>query len=71
MLLLHLWFIPLVLLTLLRLLGNQQYRDAVLFLFPTLIGYGLWIGIANHRPFIITVFIARIIETVKNLTGLS
>lgn len=67
----HVWFVPLIVFTLVWLLRKRQYRDAVLFLFPTLLGYVLWIGVLNRRPFIITIWLGHILEAVKHSIGLS
>lgn len=57
MLLLHVLLVPLVGLPLLGLLRKKLYRDAAVFGSVSMLGYGLWLSIVNHRPFIITIFI--------------
>lgn len=59
---LHILLVPLIVLPLLRLLRKKLYRDAVVFGITSMMGYGLWLGIVNYRPFFITIFIAKIIE---------
>jgi hypothetical protein len=65
MLTLHIWFVPLIGVVLFRLLQKKHIRDAVVFLAVSSVGYGLWLCIVNQRPFIITIFLASIIEAIK------
>lgn len=65
MLTFHLWFVPMIGAVVLWLLWKKHIRDATLFFALSLVGYGLWINIVNHRPFIITLFIAKIIDAIK------
>jgi hypothetical protein len=58
---LHLVLVPLVGIPLWRLLSRKLYRDAALFAAVSLAGYGLWLGIADHRPIILTRWFERII----------
>ncbi|MEK5233399.1 hypothetical protein MHB42_16965 [Lysinibacillus sp. FSL K6-0232] len=68
MLMLHILLAPLIGLPMLGLLRKRLYRDAAVFGAVSVIGYGLWICIVNHRPFIITIFIERMIEMLKSIS---
>jgi hypothetical protein len=63
MLAFHVWFVPLVVLVAIWLLWKKHRKDVVIFLVLSLAAYGLWLGIVNHRPFIITVFLAKIFNS--------
>ncbi len=65
MLAFHVWFVPLIGFIAIRLLWKKHIKDAAVFFVLSLLGYGLWLGIVNHRPFIITIFVAKIIESIK------
>ena len=61
----HLWFLALTGAVLARLLWGKHLKDAVLFAVLALAAYGLWLPLANHRHYVITIFIEKIIESVK------
>lgn len=61
----HVWFVPLVVLVVMWQLWKNHRRDAVLFFVLSLAAYGVWLGIVNQRPFIITVFLAKIFDGLK------
>jgi hypothetical protein len=63
MLMLHILLVPLIGFPVLGLLRRKLYRDAAVFGAVSMMGYGLWVCIVNHRPFIITIFIEKMIET--------
>ena len=65
MLLLHVLLVSLIGWTLLKLLRKKMYRDAAVFGAVSAAGYGLWFGVAIHRPIIITIMIGKIIETLN------
>jgi hypothetical protein len=65
MLILHLVLVPLIVLPLVALLRRKLYRDAAVFGAVSLAGYGLWFCVANHRPFVITVFMEKLFEMVQ------
>ncbi|WP_062496993.1 hypothetical protein [Paenibacillus sp. 32O-W] len=67
MLAFHLWFVPLFGAVLFYVLRKKQIRDAFVFVAVSLMGYGLWLCIVNQRPFIISLFIASIINAVKRI----
>lgn len=69
MLAFHAFFAALIGYVTYRLLRQRFFRDAVLFLCVSAIGYGLWLGVVNHRPIIITELIARIIKTIMKMFG--
>ena len=69
MLAFHAWFVPLIGYVVFRLLRRQLYRDVILFLCVSVPGYGLWLGIVNHRPIIITEVIARIMDAILKVFG--
>ncbi|WP_126425391.1 hypothetical protein [Brevibacillus marinus] len=71
MLTFHVWFVPLLGVMTYWLLRAKLYRDAALFLFLTLLGYGLWLSVVSNRPLILTILLARIIEAGKSLLGLT
>ena len=62
MLLLHFVLVPLIVLPAAGLLRKGHYRDAVIFVSVSLPGYGLWYCIANQRPFVITLFLEKVIK---------
>ena len=62
MLLLHSVLVPLIGIPLIGLLRRKLYRDAAVFGVVSMMGYGLWVGIATDRPLIITILIERIIK---------
>ncbi|UFJ43267.1 hypothetical protein LOK74_09330 [Brevibacillus humidisoli] len=68
MLMLHILLAPLIGIPVLGLLRKKLYRDAAVFGAVSVIGYGLWVCVVNQRPFIITIFIARMIEMLKSIT---
>jgi len=61
----HVCFIPLLVSVLIKLLWDRHLKDAVIFFILSLAGYLLWLGIIKNHPIIITVYIAKIIETLK------
>jgi hypothetical protein len=62
MIILNILLVPLIGFSLWRLLRKKLYLDAAIFGAVSMAGYGLWVCVANHRPFIITLFIERMIE---------
>ncbi|OUM88548.1 MAG: hypothetical protein BAA01_05495 [Bacillus thermozeamaize] len=61
----HAWFVPLVVWVLIWLFWKKHRRDAVLFFVLSLAAYGVWLGIVNQRPFIITIFLAKVFDSLK------
>jgi hypothetical protein len=62
MLVVHLVLVPLIVLPVFGLLRKRHYRDAVIYAAVSLPGYGLWYCVANHKPFIITLFMEKVIR---------
>jgi hypothetical protein len=65
MLALHILLVPLIGIPLLGLLRRKLYRDAAVFGAVSMFGYVLWFFIVNHRPFIITIFLERVIGMIN------
>ena len=52
MLVVHLVLVPLIVLPVFGLLRKRHYRD----------GYGLWYCVANNKPFIVTIFMEKVMR---------
>lgn len=60
-LLLHILLLPLIIVPVVWMLRKRLFRDAVLFAAVSVMGYLLWLRIVNHRPFIISLFIEKLL----------
>ena len=64
MVLMHVLLAPLMIVPFVWLLRKKYYLDAAIFAVVASAGYVLWLGIANYRPFVITVFIEKLFKWV-------